>query len=72
MATMKHLSAMFLSYFFLLKQNLYVWFTYDLGQKYHAPQVQPGRGLNSWPPDHDSTFHVAALTTQPSVNHLID
>ena len=33
----------------------------DLGQKYHAPQVQPGRGLNSWPPDHDSTFHVKAF-----------
>ena len=48
----------------------YVWFKYDLGQKYHAPQVQPGWGLNSWPPDHDSTFHVTetpAMTTRPSV-----
>ena len=24
-----------------------VWFKYDLGQKYQAPQVQPSRGLNS-------------------------
>ena len=31
---------------------------YDLGQKYYAPQVRPTRGSNSWPPDHDSTFHV--------------
>ena len=46
------------------------WFKYDLGQKYYAPQVRPDRGLNSWPPDHDSTFHVTetpALTTWPSV-----
>ena len=49
---------------------VYVWFKYDLGQKYHAPQVQPSRGLNSWPPDHDSIFHVTetpAITTRPSV-----
>ena len=49
---------------------LYVWFKYDLGQKYQAPQVQPGGDLNSWPPDHDSTFHVSempAITTRPSV-----
>ena len=48
----------------------YVWFKYDLGQKYYAPQLQPGRGLNSWPLNHDSTFHVTetpALTTWPSV-----
>ena len=35
-----------------------------------APQVHPGRGLNSWPPDHDSTFHATetpAITTRPSV-----
>ena len=54
----------------LVKKKIYVWFKYDLGQKYHAPQVQPGRGLNSWPPDHDSTFHVTetpATTTRPSV-----
>ena len=25
----------------------YFWFKYDLGQRYHAPQVQPDRGLNS-------------------------
>ena len=36
---------------------------------YQAPQVRPDRGSNSWPPDHDSTFHVTempALTTRPS------
>ena len=52
----------------------YVWFKYDLEQKYHTPQVQPGRGLNSWPPDHDSTFHVTetpAITTRPSVTSAI-
>ena len=45
-------------------------FQYDLGQKYNAPQVRPDRGLNSWPPDHASTFHVTkmpAVTTQPPV-----
>ena len=36
----------------------YFWFKYNLGQKYHAPQVQPDRGSNSWPPDHDSTVHA--------------
>ena len=48
---------------------LYVWFKYDLGQKYYAPQIRPSRGSISWPPDHDRTFHVTetpALTTQPS------
>ena len=37
---------------------------------YYAPKVQPDRGSNSWPPAHDSTFHVTemhALATQPSV-----
>ena len=41
-----------------------------IGQKYHAPQVQPGVGLNSYPPDHESTFHFTetpAVTTSPSV-----
>ena len=36
----------------------------------HAPQVRPDRGLNSWPPDQGSTFHVTethAVTTWPSV-----
>ena len=50
--------------------NQYIWIKYDLGQKYYAPQVQTGRGSNSWPPDHDSTFHVTetpALTTWTSV-----
>ena len=48
----------------------YFWFKYDLGQKYQAPQVRPDWGSNSWPPDHDRTFHVTetpALTTRPSV-----
>ena len=36
----------------------YVWFKYNLGQKYQAPQVRPDWGSKSWPPDHDSTFHV--------------
>ena len=39
-----------------------VWF------KYYAPQVRPHWILNSWPPDHDSAFHVnetPALTTRP-------
>ena len=50
--------------------SLYFWFKYDLGQKYYALQVQSDQGLNSWPPDHESTLHVAempALTAQPSV-----
>ena len=46
------------------------WFKYYLGQKYQAPQVRPDRGSNSWPPNHDSSFHVTetpALTTWPLV-----
>ena len=43
------------------------WFKYDLGQKYHAPEVRPDRGSNSWFLDHDSTtVHVTetpALTS---------
>ena len=27
--------------------HLYVWFKYDLGQMYYAPQVRPDRGSNS-------------------------
>ena len=48
----------------------YFGFMYALGQKYCAPQVRLNQGSNSWPPDHDSTFHVTetpALTTRPSV-----
>ena len=48
-------------------------FKCDLGQKYYALQVQPDRGVNSRPPDHDSTFHVTetpALTTRLSVTPL--
>ena len=50
--------------------DLYWWIKYDLGQKYYAPQVRPDWGSNSWPPDHDSTFHITempALTTWPSM-----
>ena len=49
------------------------WFKYDLGQKYLAPQVWPNRGSNSWPLDHDITFHVTetpAQTTRPSVTSM--
>ena len=49
--------------------NHYFWFVYDLGQKYHAPQVRPNRGSNSWSPHHDSAVHVTetpVLTTRPS------
>ena len=50
--------------------NWYFCFKYDLGHKYYAPQVQPDRASNSWPPDHDSTFYVTEMpapTTRPSV-----
>ena len=52
------------------ENTIYIWFKYDLGQKYYAPQVQPHQGSNSWPPDHDSTLHVTETPTQttwPSV-----
>ena len=55
---------------FMQMLHLYFWFKYNSGQKYYAPQVQPDQGSNSWPPDHDSSFHVtetSALTTWPSV-----
>ena len=42
----------------------------QLRQRYNTPKVRLDRGSNSWPPDHDSTFHVTetpVLTTQPSV-----
>ena len=41
-----------------LSTTFYLWLKYDLGQKYYTPQVQPEWGSNSWPLDHDSTFHV--------------
>ena len=44
----------------------YFWFKYDLGQKFHAPQVRPDRGSNSRPPDHDSIFHVTETPAQTS------
>ena len=50
--------------------NWYFWVKYDFGQKCYATQVCPILDSNSWPPDHDSTFHVIempALTTRPSV-----
>ena len=53
--------------------HTYFWIKYDLGQKYYAPKVRPFQDSNSWPPDHDSTFHVTekpALTTQPSVTTM--
>ena len=53
--------------------KVFILFKHDLGQKYQATQVQPKQGSNSWPPDHDSTFHVTetpALATSPSVTHL--
>ena len=40
-----------------------------LKQKYYTLQVHPDQDSHSWPPDHDSTFHVPetpALTTRPS------
>ena len=43
------------------------WFKYDLGYKYHAPEVRSDQSSKSWSPDHESTFHVTetpALTTQ--------
>ena len=52
-----------------IAQTNYLW----LKQKYYTPQFQPDMGSNSWPPDHDSTFHVTetpALTNQPLVNNL--
>ena len=48
----------------------FLWFKYNLGQEYPAPQVQPDRGSNSSSPDHGITFYVTqtlALTTRPSV-----
>ena len=39
-----------------------------------ASQVRPDQGLNSWPPDHDSTAHVTktlAPSTRPSVTSII-
>ena len=33
------------------------------------PEVRPNRGLFSWPPDHDSAFHVTE-TPAPCSNHL--
>ena len=50
--------------------HLFFWSKHDSGHKYYAPQVRPDRGSKSWPPDHDSTFHVTkppAPTTWPSV-----
>ena len=41
-----------------------------LRQKYYAQQVRLDQGLNSWPPDHNSTFYIPetpALTTRSSV-----
>ena len=53
----------------LTRKNIFV-DQVRLRQKYYAPQSRPDWGSNSWPPDHDSTFHVTGtpvLTTWPSV-----
>ena len=34
-----------------LQNRRYFWFKYNLGKKYHVPQVRPDWGSNSWPPD---------------------
>ena len=47
---------------------LIFWFKDNLEQKYYALQVRPDWGSNSWPADHDSTFHV---TETPSQSILI-
>ena len=47
---------------------------YDLDRSTMHPQVRPDWGLNSWPLNHDSTFHVTetpTLTTQPAVTSII-
>ena len=41
-----------------------------LRQKYHAPQVRSDRGLNLWPRDHDSAFHVTDTPAFASNNIL--
>ena len=42
--------------------HICVWFKYDLGQKYYAPQVRPNRGSNSRPPDHDiQTIEISSI-----------
>ena len=53
-----------------LSAFLIYWFKYYLRHKYQAHQVRPNQGSNSWPPDHNSTFHgteTPALTTWQSV-----
>ena len=35
--------------------------------KYYAPKVRPNQGSNSWPLDHNSTFHWDACTS-PGIN----
>ena len=49
---------------------IYILDRIQLRAENYALQVRPNWGSNSWPPDHDSTFHVTetpALTTWPSV-----
>ena len=45
---------------------MYFWNKYNLGLKFYAPQVRPDKGLNLWPPDRGSIFHV---TETPCFNH---
>ena len=50
----------------------YVWFKYDLGRKYHAPQVRPDQGSNmtsrSW--QYSSCHRDACSNIRPSVTSL--
>ena len=54
-----------------LKCQYYIfWFKYFLGKKYYMPKFDMTR-VRTWPPDHDSTFHITetpALITRPSMN----
>ena len=48
-------------------------FQVQLGTEVLCTPSWPNWGLNSWPPDHDSTLHVTespALATWPSVPHI--
>ena len=51
---------------------------YGLAQKYYALQVQPDLGSESWPPDHDSTFHITEMLVlatrspaMPDMQHML-
>ena len=40
-----------------------------VGQKYYAPKVWPGKDLNPWPPDRDSSCYVTE--TNDCSNHAV-